>query len=58
MYYIRNKIPIDFGEVQRSSEDNRGQRLKTLFTQYLNVRTMDLFYTYMVDVLCDVEDPY
>ena len=58
MPHIKEKIPIDFGGGQRSSEVTRGQRLKTLFTQYLKEGSMDFFHTYLVDALYQGKDSY
>ncbi|KAJ8022356.1 hypothetical protein HOLleu_37229 [Holothuria leucospilota] len=45
------KNPIVFGGGQRSSGVTRGQNLKTLFTRYLKLESLDRFHAWYVDVL-------
>ncbi|KAJ8046448.1 hypothetical protein HOLleu_05120 [Holothuria leucospilota] len=45
------KNPIVFGGGQRSSGVTGGQNLKTLFTRYPKVGSLDRFHTKYVDVL-------
>ncbi|KAJ8019203.1 hypothetical protein HOLleu_42361 [Holothuria leucospilota] len=51
MPYIERKNPIVFGRGQRSPGVTRGQTLKTLLTQYLEVGSLDEFHTLCVDAL-------
>ncbi|KAJ8025096.1 hypothetical protein HOLleu_35207 [Holothuria leucospilota] len=51
MHYGKRKNPIVFGGGQRSFGVTRGQNLKTLFTQYLKIGSLDRFHTWYVDAL-------
>ncbi|KAJ8018867.1 hypothetical protein HOLleu_00150 [Holothuria leucospilota] len=51
MHYGKRKNPIVFGGGQRSFGVTRGQTLKTLFTRYLKVGSLDRFHTWYVDAL-------
>ncbi|KAJ8043019.1 hypothetical protein HOLleu_09935 [Holothuria leucospilota] len=51
MHYSKRKNLIVFGGGQRSFGLTRGQTLKTLFTRYLKVGSLDSFYTWCVDAL-------
>ncbi|KAJ8026236.1 hypothetical protein HOLleu_34029 [Holothuria leucospilota] len=58
MHHDARKKRIVFGGGQRSFWVTRGQSLKTLFTQYLKVGSLDRFHTKYVDVLWCEEKPY
>ena len=58
MPHIVRKNPIVFGGGQRSFGVTRGQILKTLFTRYLKLGSLDRFHTYYVDALWCEEEPY
>ncbi|KAJ8046241.1 hypothetical protein HOLleu_04856 [Holothuria leucospilota] len=58
MPHIERKNPIVFGGGQRSFGVTRGQTLKTLFTRYLKVGSLDRFHTWCVDALWKEEEPY
>ncbi|KAJ8019296.1 hypothetical protein HOLleu_42176 [Holothuria leucospilota] len=51
MHYGKWKNPIVFGGGQRSFGVTRGQTLKTLFTRYLKLGSLDGFHTWGVDAL-------
>ncbi|KAJ8025094.1 hypothetical protein HOLleu_35203 [Holothuria leucospilota] len=51
MAHIERKTPIVFGGGQRSSGATGGQNLKTLFTRYLKLESLDRFHAWYVDVL-------
>ncbi|KAJ8031402.1 hypothetical protein HOLleu_24581 [Holothuria leucospilota] len=58
MPHIERKNPIVFGGGQRSPGVTRGQSLKILLTQYLELGSLDEIHTLYVDTLWYEVGPY
>lgn len=58
MSHIKRKNHVVFSGGQSSSEVTRGQKLKSLLTQYFALGTMDIFHTQHIDAPYQAEDPY